>query len=98
MRLVVSDAATDLIRERGGRLYVTVKRARCCGGTRTLSTASEPPAGEFRLVPESDRFELYLPARLSPLPDELHVDVGGRGRRVEAFWNGCAWIVVTPTP
>jgi hypothetical protein len=93
MRLVVSDAATDLIRERGGRLYVTVKRARCCGGTRTLSTASEPPAGEFRLVPESDRFELYLPARLSPLPDELHVDVGGPGGRVAAFWNCCRWAV-----
>jgi len=93
MRLVVSDAAVDLIRERGGRLYVSVRRSRCCRGVGTLSTAHEPPAGrDFRRVEESDRFELYVPARLAPLPDELHVDVGRFPRRVEAFWNGCAWI------
>ena len=94
MRLVVSDAAADLIRERGGRLYVSVRRSRCCGGARTLRTACERPAGgDFRRVTESEGFELYLPAKLSPLPDELHVDVGRFPRRVEAFWNGCAWVV-----
>ncbi len=94
MRLVVSDAAADLIRERGGRLYVSVRRSRCCGGVRTLSTSCDRPrGGDFRRVTESDRFELYLPAQLSPLPDELQVDVGRFPRRVEAFWNGCAWVV-----
>jgi len=92
MRLVVSDAAVDLIRERGGRLYVSVRRGRCCRGVDTLATAYEPPAGrDFRRVEESEDFELYLPALLWP-PDELHVDVGRFPRRVEAFWNGCAWI------
>jgi hypothetical protein len=75
MRLVVSDAAADFVRERGGRLYVSVDKARCCGGE------------------ESERFELFLPARLSPLPDELHIDVARFPRRVEAYWNGCAWVV-----
>jgi len=94
MRLVVSDAAADLIREHGGRLYVSVRRSRCCRGVQTLSTACDQPAGgEFRRVAENDGLEVYVPAHLSPLPDELHVDVGRFPRRVEAFWNGCAWVV-----
>jgi hypothetical protein len=94
MRVVVSDAAADLIREQGGRLYVSVRRGRCCGAGRTLATAWDPPTStEFRRVPESDAFELYLPAHLSPLPDELELDVGRFGRRVDAYWNGCAWVI-----
>ncbi len=51
MRIVVSDPAVDLIAERGGRLYVWLKRDRCCGGITRLVTASEPPSEkEFRRV------------------------------------------------
>ena len=94
MRVVVSDAAADLIREHGSRLYVSVRTAACCRAVPTLSTAWEPPPRmRFRRAPESDRFELYLPERLSPLPDELHLEVGRFRRRIDAYWNGCAWIV-----
>ena len=38
-------------------------------------------------------FDLYLDARLSQFPDELHFDLRRFPRRVEAYWNGCAWVI-----
>jgi hypothetical protein len=94
MKVVVSDEAAQLIRERGGRLYVWVKKGRCCGAARTLATSSDAPARqEFRRIAGDERFELFLPAQLAPLPDELQLDTRRYPRRIEAYWNGCAWIV-----
>jgi hypothetical protein len=94
VQVVASDAALELILDRGGRLYVWVRASRCCNANRTLATAHEPPAGkEFRSVAGSRDFELFVPRRLTQLPDELHVDRGRFSRRVDAYWNGCAWIV-----
>jgi hypothetical protein len=91
MQVVASPSACARIAERGGRLYVSVRRSRCCGGSRTLDVAhAAPDARAFRRVDDEDRFELYLPAYLARLPDELVIDV--HGGRVEAFWNGCAWV------
>jgi hypothetical protein len=94
MRVVVTAFAAEAIKEKGGRLYVWPKRGRCCRGTTTLATATSPPADRhFRRVEASTTFELYLPTQLAGLPDELHVDTRGRSRRIEAYWNGCAWVV-----
>lgn len=94
MNVVVSAPARELIARRGGRLYVWVRKGRCCGGLRTLATAHEPPAGvEFSRADEDCGFELHLPARLAPLPDELHLDLRRYPRSVGAYWNGCAWLV-----
>jgi hypothetical protein len=94
VRVVVSDAALELIRNRGGNLYVWVRTSGCCSANRTLATAHERPTGkEFRSVVSSSGFELFVPRRLTTLPDELHVDRGRFSRRVDAYWNGCAWIV-----
>ena len=38
-----------------------------------------------------EAFELFLP-RISPLPDELHLELGRRSRSVDAYWNGCALV------
>ena len=94
MQIVASERAREAIEQHGGRLYVSVRKGRrCCGGLRTLTTAVEPlPGVEFRRVDEERGFELFLPEHLSPLPDELHLDVRGRARTVDAYWNGCAWI------
>jgi hypothetical protein len=93
MQVVVSEQAAELIAERGGRLYVWLKRGRCCGTVTTLTAASEPKAGKaFRHVAGIDRFELYVPSALARLPDELHLEVRRFPRRVEAYWNGCAWV------
>ena len=80
-----------MIGARGGRVYVWARKSRCCGGLTTLSTASEPPVGiEFERA-EAEPFELYVPTRFRR-PEELHLDVGRSGRRIEAYWNGCAWV------
>ena len=55
-----------------------------------LRASTEPQAGrQFERVHAGD-FELYFPLA-ARLPDELHVD--GKGSRIEAYWDGCAWIV-----
>ena len=93
MRLIVSEPAAALIDERGGRLYVWLRRRRCCGGVMTLATASDPPPRkQFRRVESTERFELYVPAALTRLPDELDLDVRRFPLRVEAYWNGCVWV------
>jgi hypothetical protein len=94
VRVVASDPAAELIRERGGRLYVWLKRGRCCGSVTTLAASTEPPAGkEFRRVDNGEDFVLYLPSALPRLPEELHLGVRRFPRRVEAYWDGCAWVV-----
>jgi hypothetical protein len=96
MRVVATDSAVDFIQEHGGRLYVWMKRNRCCGGSySTLGAATAAlPKTEFECVDENVGFELYVPAALrGRLPDELHFQLGRLPRRIEAYWNGCAWIV-----
>jgi hypothetical protein len=93
MLVVVSDPAVELIAEGGGRLYVWPKKSRCCGAITRLVSASDPPRGkQFRRVSEDDRFELFLPIGLARLPDELYIDAHRFPRRVEAYWDGCAWV------
>jgi hypothetical protein len=93
MRVVVSESASELIEAQGGRLYVWLKRARWCGSVTTLTTANEPPAEKtFRQVESGAACELYFPIGLTRLPNELKLDVGRR-RRVEAYWDGCVWVV-----
>jgi hypothetical protein len=92
VNLVVSQGAAEAIAERGGRLYVWPRRSGCCGANFTLAAATAPPPRkEFRREPVSG-FELYVPTKLARFPAELHVDARGRSRRIEAYWNGCAWI------
>jgi hypothetical protein len=94
VRTLVSERAEELIIERGGRLYVWPSTARCCGGTTRLRTATAPPNGkEFRHVDTSGACEIYLSSGLTRLPDELHVEVTRFGRRIESYWDGCAWVV-----
>jgi hypothetical protein len=94
VRVVVSGPAVEAIEAQGGRLYVWPRKSRCCGGTTTLSAATSAPADKvFRREEASMNFELYLPTHLAILPDELHVETRGRSGRIQAYWNGLAWVV-----
>lgn len=95
MRLVVSESAEDFIETHGGSLYIWMKKNRCCGGGfHTLGTATEaPPKITFRRDEECTNFDLFVPETLSRMPDELHVELRRFPRRVEVYWNGCAWVV-----
>ena len=72
-----------------------MKKNRCCGGPfHTLRTATEaPPKITFRRDDECTNFALFVPETLNRLPDELDVELRRFPRRVEAYWNGCAWVV-----
>lgn len=94
MRVVASVDARELIAERGGRLYVSIRRQRCCNPAQTLSTATDVADSErFRSLGDEAGFELLVPQGLAKLPDELVVETRRFPRRVEAFWDGCAWVV-----
>jgi hypothetical protein len=96
VKILASPGIAEFIRTRGGRLFVWASNTVCCGGTRFIEASTEAPrdAGRF-LRFEAPGFSLYLrPAMSGQLPDEVHVDLGGvRRRRVQAAWNGCAYLI-----
>ena len=94
MKVVASAEAVDFVRRRGGRLYVWATSERCCGGAHArLRASTEADAQrDFAVVP-AEGFEVFF-ARMGREPEELHVEVRGRRRkRLEAYWDDCAWIV-----
>lgn len=91
--MIVSDAAASFIEEQGGRLYVWPTRMRCCGGHWLDAAPSPAKRIEFARRAAGPGFELYLPAALARLPEELRLELRRFPHRVEAYWNGCAWIV-----
>jgi hypothetical protein len=95
VRVQATSQAIEFIREHGGRLNVWVSGAACCGGTRFIESSTEPPPDDIRFLRvDHSEFELYVRPAGDQLPDELHVDLKGRRRpRVEAYWNGCAYLV-----
>ena len=92
MQIIASDEARELIAERGGRLYVSIRRRRCCGGAQTLVVATEAGSADWTSNGSDAGFELFLPTALARRPEELHVELRRRPRRIEAYWNGCAWV------
>jgi len=93
MRVVATDEARALIAERGGRLFVSVRKARCCGGLQTLAAETEvPDAGDYRSAALEGGIEVLVPSRLARMPERLDLELRRRPRRIEAYWNGCAWV------
>lgn len=92
MRVLSSPEARTFIQDKGGLLFVwMVGRMR---GSQTLRVSTEPPpdALEWRRV-ETNGFLLFLPPRMRS-PRELHLELRGiLRRRVQAFWNGCAYVI-----
>ena len=95
MRVLATADVRAHIEDRGGMLFVWVKTHRPIrGALRFLRTSTEPPpdALDWQRV-ESKGFLIFLPPGLR-LPRELHLAVKGvLTRRVEAFWEGCAFVV-----
>jgi len=94
VRIVASEAASRLIEESGGDLYVWPKKPRCCGSVTYLAASALPPAGrDFRRAAHTARVAVHVPVGLARLPEELHLEARRFPRRVEAYWDGCAWII-----
>ena len=95
MKITAADGVTDVVRERGGRLYVWASSHRCCTGTLTLlETGSESPPGAERRFRQIDAggFDLMLDLGARSVPEELVLQLRGRRKKIAAFWNDQAWV------
>ena len=95
MKITATDGVRDLVRERGGRLYVWTSMHGCCTGKLTLlEAATERPRGAEQRFREIDAggFELLLDMGKRRLPEELVLELRGRRKKVAAFWNDQAWV------
>ena len=94
MRVVASEEARRYVADHGGLLFVWPRSSACCRSVTWLDSATEPdPSRTFRRVARNG-MEVWAPVGLVRLPAELHVEVRRfLRRRVEAYWDGCAWIV-----
>jgi hypothetical protein len=92
--VIASPEAAAFIRQRGGRLFVRVHRHRCCGALTLLDASTAPwPVGEYLRLP-ADGFVILLAPSRRPLPGEIHIARRGLlRRRIEAYWNGCAYVM-----
>jgi len=95
MKIEVTPGAGAFVRDHGGRLYVWASGVACCGGTRFIEASTDTPRDAARFVPmDATGIELLVRPANAQLPDELRIDVRGwRRPRVEASWNGCAYLV-----
>jgi hypothetical protein len=96
MRVLATPEVRTFIREHGGLLFVWVKAPRSMvrGAVRFLKTSTVPPkdALDWQRF-ETKGFVLFLPPGLRR-PQELHLQVRGWSRRrVDAFWEGCAFVM-----
>ena len=97
MKVLATAETRSHIRERGGLLFVWVTRPRGTirSAVRFLKTSTEPPENALeweRVVAKG--FIVFLPPGLRK-PRELHLEVRGRlkRRRVDAFWDGCVFVM-----
>lgn len=95
MRVDATPEARSLIRENGGLVFVRLTPlASIRGAMRRLVASFDPPpdALDYQRF-ETKGFLLFLEPGVRP-PREVHVRVRGRIRqRLEAFWNGMAFVV-----
>jgi hypothetical protein len=94
MRVEATPDAKKLIRARGGLLFVWIEAG--MRGIRYLRTSTEPPedALEWDRIETDDGFIVFTPPQMRK-PRQLVLDVRGflTKLRVDAFWNGCAFVV-----
>jgi hypothetical protein len=97
MRVLATPEARRLIRERGGLLFLRLRKH--ASGIRTplptLTASTEPPGPEAL---DYQRFEandivVFLSPGIRP-PHELQLHVRGwLKRRIQAFWNGSLFVL-----
>jgi hypothetical protein len=100
MRVLASPEARRLLRERGGMLFVRIRRSGSLrAAVRTLTSSTDPPGAQaldFQRFEAGEGLYVFLPPGVRP-PRELHLEVRGWfSRRIEAFWNGCAFVLPEP--
>lgn len=93
MQIHATADAKKLIRARGGLLFVWIEAG--MRGVRFLRTSTEPPADALEWDrTETKDFLVFTPPRMRK-PRTMHLEVRGflTKLRINAIWNGCAWVV-----
>ena len=94
MQIEATPDASKLIRARGGMLFVWIEAG--MRGLRYLRTSTEPPpdALEWERIDSGKGFLIFTPPRMRK-PHHLGLEVRGflTKLRINAFWNGCAFVV-----
>ncbi len=96
VEIVAPAEVRDFVAARGGRVYVwiSVHRGALCT-LALLETATEhPPESSglyFRRI-RAEGFDVWLDADQRIWPRTMEFALRRRRRRVEAYWNGLAWI------
>jgi hypothetical protein len=97
MRVTATAEAAEFIGAHGGQLFVWPaehRSARLALAVLEASVDPPPRALDFRRV-DAGGFLLFLHPALTTFPEELLVVLRGRRHpRVEAFWDGLAYIVL----
>jgi hypothetical protein len=97
VRVEVSADAAEFVRGQGGQLWVWAAHPRmCCSGVPAyMHAATAPPPGLSRFIAVRPAVvDLWFCAPAGMLPTVLEIGLRGRRRpRVEAYWNGCLFVV-----
>jgi hypothetical protein len=93
MQIEATPDAKKLIKARGGLLFVWIEAG--MRGIRYLRTSTEPPedALDWDRTETEDGFLVFTPPRMRK-PRQLGLEVKGflTKLRIDAFWNGCAFV------
>jgi hypothetical protein len=95
MNVVASSEVGTFVREHGGSLFVWTDARRCCGGAMTFLSAGSAPNDDraFERI-DAGAFELWFAAGGASPPEELRLELKGRrSKHVEAYWDGCVFVV-----
>jgi hypothetical protein len=95
MQIETTPEVRSFVRERGGLLFVRVRRFGnlICGITMLEASTDPPPdALDWHRI-EAPGFLLFVPKAMR-LPKSMQLCVRGRlRRRVDALWDGCIYVI-----
>ena len=90
VRILASDDIHEVVRERGGSLYLWTDVHGVCEGKVTLlqvATERPPDAGlRFALI-GGEGYDVLLAIGSLLWPEFVELDVHGRKKRIRAYWN-----------
>jgi hypothetical protein len=93
MRIEATPDARKLIRARGGLLFVWIEAG--MRGIKHLRASTDPPpdALDWKRLETPEGFLIFTPPRMR-LPRTLGLEVRGflTKLRINALWNGCAFV------
>lgn len=95
MRVVASATARGYVRDHGGCLYVSTRRARCCADVVTYLDATTKAPRSLDGYESLGLDDINVMFRSgSRLPQEIVIELKGWPRKhPRAFWNGCAYAI-----